>query len=769
MSWLDEIARWYGILLLLTWGWAPLVRLLCHRLPDRGATLTRPLALLGLVYPLWLLSSLDLLPYSTVGLWVTLATGATAGWAWALRYRLVSRSWLRSLLLAEALSLLAFVAYVWLRGYTPEILNTEKPMDSAFLASSARAVAMPPNDPWFAGEPINYYYLGYVLHGALTRLASLPASVGFNLALATTFSMTLTAAAGVGFNAARPWLSRRRAFVSGTLAAVLLALLGNLFAARQFLDDPWATIRAGWWENRERNGIGWASSRVVFDVLTPGEPAKETINEFPFFSFLLGDLHPHVMALPFTIVALGLALNLYLRGARPSGERRGDDLVAVAVAGAVVGSLYAMNSWDYPTYLLVAGAGLWHGFRTTGSRDRWLALSVLVGASVLAWLPFTLTFAPLTGGETTSLPELLRDVPIVSRLLTAVGAVTWDHTSMGEFLTVFGVPYVFGLWLLGSRIAPSVRSTPALGVSRSAVVIAAAAAVVAILLPAPLVILCGGPLAVALVLLRRNDTPGPRSLATGLFAGGLALVLVTEFFYVVDVFNSRFNTLFKVYYQAWTLFAVASALACVVLWREASPRRFARPAVLTVGAAAILAGAVYPVVASFRWTGEFTGWDGLDGVAYVGDTSVDELAAIRWLRDHAGADDVVLEAPGCSYDPNSQVPTSRVSAFTGVPTPIGWDGHEGQWRSGQPALRAQIAPRQNDARSLYDEPSGELRELYGITYVFVGRYEREGAGPACAIAGPYPSTKSPSFPGHGWEQAFASGDVRVFRRAGRPA
>ena len=87
-------------------------------------------------------------------------------------------------------------------------------MDSAFLASSARTEAIPPPDPWFAGEPINYYYLGYLIYGSLTRLAGVPATTGFNLALATTFSLVVTAAVGLGYDAARfGWrrLSRRSA------------------------------------------------------------------------------------------------------------------------------------------------------------------------------------------------------------------------------------------------------------------------------------------------------------------------------------------------------------------------------------------------------------------------------------------------------------------------------------------------------------------------------------------------------------------------------
>ena len=46
----------------------------------------------------------------------------------------------------------------------------------------------------------------------------------------------------------------------------------------------------------------------------------QPIDEFPGFSFLLGDMHPHVLALPFVLLALAVAFNVLLEG--PAGRRR---------------------------------------------------------------------------------------------------------------------------------------------------------------------------------------------------------------------------------------------------------------------------------------------------------------------------------------------------------------------------------------------------------------------------------------------------------------
>ena len=55
----------------------------------------------------------------------------------------------------------------------------------------------------------------------------------------------------------------------------------------------------------------WRASRVITDRDLLGN-AVEVIDEFPFFSFLLGDMHPHVLGLPFVLLAVGLALALLL-------------------------------------------------------------------------------------------------------------------------------------------------------------------------------------------------------------------------------------------------------------------------------------------------------------------------------------------------------------------------------------------------------------------------------------------------------------------------
>ena len=153
------------------------------------------------------------------------------------------------------------------------------------------------------------------------------------------------------------------------------------------------------------------------------------------------------MALPFTIVAVGLAWNLALRARDPNGASERGWLARVGISGALVGSLYALNAWDLPTFLLLVAIGVWTGAGATISRA-WKPLLLLAVAAVAAWLPFLTTYVPPTSGAASELPVLIARLPVVSSLIAAVGLHRGERTSVIEYLTIFGVPYAFGIALV---------------------------------------------------------------------------------------------------------------------------------------------------------------------------------------------------------------------------------------------------------------------------------------------------------------------------------
>ena len=634
--------RWYIALMLITWGLAPAVRWLLGGLPDKGATVARPAALLFVLWPTWFLSGSVDIPFTSAGIWLTLAVLAFISWAWAYKQQWIVRDWIRTLLIVEAVSLVTFALYVWLRGYTPQLAYTEKPMDMMFMTSSYRTDSIPPADAWMAGETINYYYLGYLIHGTLSRIVGISTWTGYNLALATTASMAFVAAGGAAFNIIRRTTTARIARIAGLLAGFLVVLSGNMRAAIEFVRAPSAAWNQSWWPP---GTIGWDSSRVVVDHGRTVDYFSETINEFPWFSLLLGDLHPHLTALPFTILAITLAISAVLTGGSQRRDRAGWG--KLVVAGALVGALYPLNSLDFPTYLVllvlaIAVVGGWN--RRTLEK-----VAVVAVASLVAWLPFTLRFVSFAGGSTDDLPSWLRDLPVVPRVLTTVAFYTNERTSVGEFLTVFGLFWVIALLYLGLRLWQRLAVSGRAAVSRWVIGAAVVILLVAVAVPAPVLVLAGAPLAASLWLVEqhRREESMQDAIPEGLFACAFGLILLTEFFYVQDAFSGRFNTLFKVYYQAWAMLGIACAVAVVVLFRETRPFPAFRTVLAVAGAAGLLAALAYPTISTNQWTLVHgpRDWQGLNSAAFFADYSADDLAAMKWLYDNAQEDDMIIEAP----------------------------------------------------------------------------------------------------------------------------
>jgi YYY domain-containing protein len=387
---------------------APLAALAFGRLPGAGLGFAKPFGLLLITWAVWMVGSVGIAAYTTTTVLVAaalmaLAGGLVAGRHSVLRSRLADprgsgwwarrrADWIGARALpaddparrrlwfgSEVVFAVVFFAMVLLVAYSPDVWGTEKPMDMAFINAANASSSFPPHDPWMAGEDLNYYYLGHLALAIVIRIAGVAPDHGYNLSLALIVALAATAVftlAGTLWAAARARLDDVRGgpVAAGVAAVVVCLILGNLAGVREWLDA--------------------ANPPGDYDWFAPSRVIPDTINEFPWFSFLLGDLHAHVLALPFTFVALGFALQVALVGPRGDAVWRG--VAEALAAGLAIGALYAINTWSYPVAagLLVLAAVIWlRSPESTGRRAYAVVWVVLVlVASVVFVLPFLLEF-----------------------------------------------------------------------------------------------------------------------------------------------------------------------------------------------------------------------------------------------------------------------------------------------------------------------------------------------------------------------------------------
>lgn len=762
MDWLQPTVTWYLTTTLVTVAFAPLLMMISASVTDRGASVVRPIAALLFVWPVWFLASLGdgIVPLDRTSLWIALALIALVSWGIGLRAGTVRRTTLGHLAVAEAAYLVLFSGYVWLHGYVPGVtgplsFDQEKPSDLMMLASTMRAESMPPLDAWLSGETINYYYIGYVIWAAIARMIDTTPAIAFNLALASTFAMTVIATLGTVTNILSRFVRPVAARIGGVLAAIVVVFIGNPWAAVQVLNDA-----SGQWSLFAFEGIFWNATRIIDDG-----GGTNPISEFPAFSFLLADLHPHLLAIPYTIVALAFA---WLFASLPREEHLVVRLMRLAVAGICIVGLYAINSWDFPTwFLIVAGAILVSPAFSTISRKILALLTVLITGAA-AWSPFILSFETPVNTSESSIPAVIESIPLVGGVLASIAAYSAERTSPIEYLSIFGFFYPILVVMVIAELFAHREVAPDPLVTRLAWVSGILVALIGLLLPAPLLIMLGLPALAGVVILLRSTNLTLGVISTALATLSFVLTLIPEFFYVLDIYGQRMNTVFKIYLQVWILSAVATTLALVVLWKRSKRWRAGRILIATATTAILIGGLAYPVVAGSQWLATRNpdhDWQGVDGLAFLEESDPATYDALQWLWNNATEDDVLLAAGGCEW----YSAIGRPSAASGVPSIIGWAGHERQWHLGDDEILDQLPERVAAIYSLFARPTDELLDEYGVTLIFIGRTETQGvdgavAGETCA-PGPFPEATSPEFPGPGWSEAFSEDGVRILRRA----
>lgn len=729
---MSSFIGWLLAVQVLSLATLPLTVRVFRTLPDLGYGFSKTIGLVMIGYTAWLSSMLGFTLYTRATLLVLVAlVGVGSWWQWGGEWRRAARPRWRLWLASELTFLGTLVVATFIRAHNPDIAGQEKFMDYALMNAFLSASDLPTDDPWLAGFGVPYYHFGYLLLGLPAKIAGTSGPVAYNLAVAHVFAAAFTGAVSVVYAIVATADRSPRltvdvpALVFGWLGGTMLMVVGNLvgplelFAARNWGSaEFWTSIGVrglaasadggpfpndgAWW---------WRASRVIPNIEPDG------ITEFPFFSFLLGDLHPHYTALPLNVLVIGLALAAWWRG---SDRIRVTDVLIPALA---LGTILTANTWDVPTYWgLFLTAAVWPRVLAAPRATRWRA--GLLGATVPCSLALVM-FAPYFVGY--------QSQPL------GIGVVTQrtPPISLGILLgPMLAVALGFSAWML--RCPPATAASSAQSARRFPRLAAPPAVGCGLLALGEPTLAAVGVLAGILLTAgwgwTRRGSPPSRGESAILFCWLLltlaALVLVgVELLYVRDLFGTRMNTVFKFHYNAWVLLAVAGASALGVMWRPMSVATVSaghgwRWTSIALISLVLISGLVYPLAATWTKSNRFASEPTLDGTRFLRRTGPTDLEAIDWLRSKvAGVRPVVVEAVGPDYQEYG-----RVSTFSGLPTVIGWIGHELQWRGD----RSDFARREQDVDAIYRARSREelfaLARPYQARYLFFGTLERDRYG-----------------------------------------
>lgn len=585
----------------------------------------------------------------------------------------------------EILFFAVFLMWTYLAGFHPAAHGTEKFMDYGFMEAMMRSKTLPATDIWYSQGKINYYYGGQYFAVFLTKLSGTQVALTYNLmrtfvaafAFVLPFSLVRQMTTDMQGREVCGW-KKRLPSITGFVAGLAVSIAGNMHYVVYAQIIPLIQKLKG-----QEVDSYWFPDATRYIGFNPDVPDK-TIHEFPCYSFVLGDLHAHVVNIMFVLLLLGLlyAWMQKVRNTTPSVEKLGAKkfwmqqllMPHILAAAMLLGMFHWTNYWDFVIYYVVTGGTVlfMNIICLKGDIKRIIAVTAAQAVEIFAVatviiLPFTLQFTTMVQGV----------------------RLAQNHSLPHQLLILWGLPTILTLVFVISLIVEKLKVLEHKSLYR---------------------------------LMKAIRTPDLFAVIMGLCAIGL--VAIPELVYVRDIYengNARANTMFKLTYQAYIMFGMTMAYVIFRLLFVNGKKIL--KAIAVVGLVLLLWTCGYFGKSVDSWFGQVldpSQYKGLNATAFLETDYAEDAGAIKWLKENVKGSPVVLEANGDSYSEYE-----RVSAMTGLPTVMGWYVHEWLWRNDVADLNAKADEIETIYTSTNIDEVQTLIEKYDISYIFVGSCERE--------------------------------------------
>ena len=789
------VLQWWGTLFLVGAVAFPLTKRLFNNWLDQGYLFSKAVGMAVITWIVYVLGTLHVMPFSVWSIVVAMVVLFIGGLVFQsqsvkhvrsenvqfdpdligihsiFNFKL-SKFWV-VIFLEELFFLGALFLWSWVKGHEPSIHGLEKFMDYGFMKSILNSSYFPPADMWYAGLPINYYYFGHMVVAVLTKLSGLDLAYTFNLMLASIFAFTFTMSFSIGYQLSaisNQQSAKLKALITGLLTAFLVTLAGNMQTLYAFTKGytgdavkPFWTLLWGIGDIGGIRGIwggelwvkfGEGMNRYWYANATRFIPY--TIHEFPSYSFVVSDVHGHVLSLPFTLLAIALLIAMFETiqiqknfqfpifnfqsifkfkfSTVGNSMKISNFKFQIIFYGFLVGVLLMTNALDGPIYLalffLAVSCQLsavsildWRWWKEKGTAILGVAI-----VAVVTSLPFLFYFKSfVTGVAFNCPPAFLADHKFGPLLFEAVEKC--QHSPLWMMWLLWGFFVYCGGWFIFRVLSSS-------GLTRGSAFFFVRNADSRRSLPRALT--RGG----NDKKVKTNIEPHELLLVV-FFLFSLVLIIFPEFFYFKDIYPAHFrsNTMFKLGYQAFILFSIVAGYTIVHFlfnYPRESRRKFLisnfkflnkRTLFFVFLIPQLFLVSIFPIFSVRSYFDSLRNYKGLNGLAWIEEQYPDDYQAIDWLN-RKGCQlsavscqlnrTVLVEADGDSYTDHA-----RFSAFTGLPTIIGWPVHEWLWRGSYDV----VSPRRDVVRKIYEsEDIDETKELlkeFNVSYVIVGTLERQ--------------------------------------------
>ena len=745
------IFQWWLVFFVIGISFLPLTFIVFKNFFDKGYVFSKILGVAVVSYAVFLLGILHIIPFSFLTSALVLIFFAllnisfiTRGKSGGLRkfLTILKENWL-IFLFEEVLFSIALLFWSYVRSFQPDIHGLEKYMDFGFINSILRSEFFPPKDMWFTPLSINYYYFGHLTTAVLTKLSNIPSNITFNLMIATVFAFTFAGSFSIGANLIHKLnVKRYMLFAGGFLTAFIVSFAGNLQTIYAFFKNYVGENPVPFWH------LPFSLSTFPNNYWYPNATRfiNNTIHEFPLYSFVVSDLHGHVLDIPFVLLTIALLFSIAMKhqitnhhrhGGIPTGNYQRDKSQMVRQAhhpeqrrrinsnnktfgflnlsnwnlfriwnfefeilllALLLAIMYMTNAWDGIIYFLLTALVLFFLSKKLLIGNWFLTIAILFFGFFIFSYPFNHFFKPFVSGiGIICPPDFLVKIGKIGPFIFEA-----DHCQKSPWWQIMILYGFFYFWAMLFFLF-ILKKKKTLGFGNWG--------------------------------LFRNLKLEIRNLAISdifvllLILLSTILIIIPELIYVKDIYPAHYraNTMFKLVYQSFIMLSISSSYIIFrimpnifTLPARNAMHSFGRRVYFIFTILFLILVFIYPYFAIKSYYGDLKTYSGLDGTVYLKNKYPQDHEAILWINKNIKGSPVIVEAQGDSY-----TDYARISANTGLPTILGWTVHEWLWRGSYDI----VAPRIEEVRLIYESQSLEqtrmLLEKHKVEYIYVGKLERE--------------------------------------------
>lgn len=710
------IISWFLIVEIIGLISFPIVLFTCSNLNDKGYSLSKTLGILLLTFMTWILVSLHILKFGIFSILfsglIILIIAALLSYKYKINPIKLLKENKNIIIKNELVFTMSFLVFLLILMKNPNIFYSysEDFMDYGFIKAILRTEYFPPADPWYAGSSLTYYYGGHLIIAIITLLSGVPSFIAYNIGGAMFFALTVLTSYGLGYN-----LTHKSSY--GLLTALFVVVTGFLSGFLQFTAFvfPDLGIAVGYQPENVNNIIEWFLTYPFHDI---NRIIPNTLNFYPGFVFLQGDIHGHMTSIPFQVAYISYIYGNIVKRTNPVS--RLNHTFEILIMGIFLGFFLFINSWNYPTYVIFTGLAI--------ALAKFRGVTSDYYAVLLSKIP--LIIEPLVKIVVVSVimysPYLIFSS---SKGFYGIGLIG-GKTQLSEFLEIFAL-FVFILATLMWFLMRNDTKTMA-GIVLLSFLLAWISGFHILIIVIPIIL-------VSVIGMQKALDGKSENLSFVLLLAvtGTLLVLFCDLFYISDSYTKpyhRMNTVMKIYLEIWIFLAIASANALYFILKDSSilsgfRKKFskAKAVWVIILISLIIASVISPLAMSLTLSGgketmygNTPSFDTLNGLDYLFNEYPRDMIAIDWIDKNIDGSHTVVEAPGDAY-----TYSSRVSSLTGLSTIIGWRSHEQMWRG----IWSGVGTRQDDANHIFNskcnEKTLELLEKYDVEYIYIGELERE--------------------------------------------